>query len=1587
MFRPNDHVLDHVDDYLHKVLTSADASYVERHCNTCRICQVALEEARRRFAAFETVPPTEAPQPLIQATLERIDRYERGWPRLRRRLLLGVGLPLAAAVLILSMLHLYYANLTASPTDLVVLGQNRLLAGSPGSLRVRLQNHISGAALAGVPVTIDLQRKMPKEVVQLVRFQTDSQGTGTPRFQLPDWEDGSYELRVTARQGWTNEVITQTVQLHRSWKLMLSSDKPVYQPGQTIHLRSLALHRPDLKPVAGHAVTFSITDPKGNVIFKRQDVTSKFGIAACDCPLAAEIIEGAYAVQCQVGDTESKQTVDVQKYVLPKFKIAVELDQPFYQPGQTVHGKLHADYFFGKPVADGAVAVEIKTTDVGPRMLHKLEARTDAKGEASFEYRLPETFTGREQDSGDARIAVEATLTDSAGQKQARAVSRIVTANPLHVEVIPEAGNLVAGVPNTIYFYVSYADGRPARARLAVTGVDREVVSSDLGVASVEVTPDADGLNWTVRATDEQGRSGRRQVQLACGQINQDFLVRTDKAVYTSGDTVHLTALGGGQESIFIDLIKDGQTILTETVALADGHGTYDFDVPPELFGTVQLCAYRFGPQGLPVRKTRVLYVRQTRQLDIKAALDHAEYRPGGKAKVQFTLTDAQGKPAPGALSLAGVDEAVYSVMEQAPWLEKTFYTLERELLEPVYAIYPWSPDAEGKLPPEERNRFEQTLFARTAQTATGANVTSVVNGPGGRAVTQTHADVGPHSLAVASFPAKEQEIQATRTGGLKRVVLAWEWLSVLTFIGLVIGGFIALWHYSRWLFVMLGVAAGALLCVYSVSILGTSANGTFTRVGFAVDLSRSMSGDKAPQNASRTFRESQDESPNPEMPVQGQEGVPPSPVRVREWFPETLLWRPELVTDDQGHASLDLDLADAITTWRLTASAVTADGRLGADQSSLRVFQPFFVDLNLPVALTRGDEVSVSVVVYNYLQKPQTVELTLDNAPWFERQGDAVQKIELAAGEVRSTAYRLKVRTVGNHTLQVTARAGDVADALKRTIDVVPDGRRVEQVFNGSLHRPAELTLTLPDEFIEGSPKAILKLYPSNFSQLVEGLDAIFRMPSGCFEQTSSTTYPNVLALDYLRRANKSVPEVEVKARQYIHLGYQRLLGFEVNGGGFDWFGRPPANRTLTAYGLMEFTDMARVHDVDPALIQRTRQWLLSQRQRDGSWPEEGHVMHEDPTHGRGGADLGRYATTAYLAWAVFDGQASDPQARPTLDYLLSRKPETLTAPHVLALTCNALLALGAEKEAGPYLDRLESLKQTGKDGKLVWWDLPALAQTTFYGGGRSGSIETTALASLALLRAARSPATVNGALAWLVEQKDASGTWHSTQATVLALKALLAGTNKALGKEQERRIEIAWGKDGKREVVIPADQGDVMQQIDLSEVLGAGSTRVTLTERGDAATGYQLAFRYHAPGERQDKAEAPLAITIDYDRAELAVGDTVTATAKIVNRMNQTAPMVVLDLPIPGGFTMVAEDLAKLVDGKTIAKYQVNARTAVVYLRGLEPGKALELRYHLRATMPVKVTVPAGRAYQYYDPDKEGRSSPASLKVVQRP
>jgi uncharacterized protein YfaS (alpha-2-macroglobulin family) len=158
-------------------------------------------------------------------------------------------------------------------------------------------------------------------------------------------------------------------------------------------------------------------------------------------------------------------------------------------------------------------------------------------------------------------------------------------------------------------------------------------------------------------------------------------------------------------------------------------------------------------------------------------------------------------------------------------------------------------------------------------------------------------------------------------------------------------------------------------------------------------------------------------------------------------------------------------------------------------------------------------------------------------------------------------------------------------------------------------------------------------------------------------------------------------------------------------------------------------------------------------------------------------------------------------------------------------------------------------------------------------------------------------------------------------------------------------------------------------------------------LTDQTDTGVGYQVTFRYYVdePAADESAEPDPLSVGIVYDRQRLKVDETVSAVATIVNNMETAAPMVILDLPIPGGFSIEAGELAELVGSQKIARYQITPRKAIVYLRQLAPGESLELHYRLKATMPVKVTVPAGQAYEYYDPDTRGTGGAAKLEAVQ--
>src|SRR4029077_7831344 len=135
--------------------------------------------------------------------------------------------------------------------------------------------------------------------------------------------------------------------------ILLTTEKPIYQPGQTIHVRALALDRANHEATANRKLTFEVEDSRGNKVFKKLTETDKFGIASTEFGLPDEVNLGTYHLRALMGDAgaptnPAEIALNVERYVLPKFKVTVDFagkdkrTKRGYRPGDRVTGTVHA---------------------------------------------------------------------------------------------------------------------------------------------------------------------------------------------------------------------------------------------------------------------------------------------------------------------------------------------------------------------------------------------------------------------------------------------------------------------------------------------------------------------------------------------------------------------------------------------------------------------------------------------------------------------------------------------------------------------------------------------------------------------------------------------------------------------------------------------------------------------------------------------------------------------------------------------------------------------------------------------------------------------------------------------------------------------------------------------------------------------------------------------------------------------------------------------------------------------------------------------------------------------------------------------
>jgi len=714
----------------------------------------------------------------------------------------------------------------------------------------------------------------------------------------------------------------------------------------------------------------------------------------------------------------------------------------------------------------------------------------------------------------------------------------------------------------------------------------------------------------------------------------------------------------------------------------------------------------------------------------------------------------------------------------------------------------------------------------------------------------------------------------------------------------------------------------------------------------------------------------------------------------IRRDFAETVYWHPALVLPGDKALDVSFDLSDAVTQFQVQVWGHTLDGRLAALTKDIASRLPFSLDAKLPIEISSTDKIAIPVALTNDTEKNRHVKLNIE--------ADNLKLLD-AAEHLLPLEPNSRIRKVLNFvpgTVQGEAKLRLLAlcepfgsDSIERTFKIVPEGFPVSGKQSGVLEGVGRHTIQLPakrDQWVPGTLKLQAQVFPTTLADLQKGLEAMLREPGGCFEQTSSSNYPNIMILDYLKESNQVQPAIEKRARVLLENGYGKLIAFEcidpktaAKKQGYEWFGQTaPPHEALTAYGLLQFLDMEKYQPVDQAMLERTKRYLLGQRNGKG-----GFLRNQ-----RSADSFGRapdHITDAYIVWALCEAEVKEDISLEL--NTVAAKASQSEDPYLLSLAGLSLLKRGQGEGATGGLTSaarlvLNKLQAKQKDdGSLL------ASQTSItHSGGTQLAVETTALAVLAWSRAnqpGQFAEAVRKGADWIGKQRGAFGGYGSTQSTVLALKALIAYTreNKKTAEAGVLRVYVNGHDMPVALKAFPAGTVEpLVVELADEQLLEAGENTVRVEITGNNVFPHTLTWSYMALTPA-NKDVCPVRLTTKLSAAEAKEGQSLRMTAVLENVSGQEQGMAVAIVGLPGGCQLPADlqELRTLVRAGKIDAFEVRGRELVLYWRGLAKDGKHEVNVNVVCQVPGQYRGPASRAYLYYNTDERWWTPPLGVDI----
>ncbi|XDV32979.1 hypothetical protein PO909_003603, partial [Leuciscus waleckii] len=710
-------------------------------------------------------------------------------------------------------------------------------------------------------------------------------------------------------------------------------------------------------------------------------------------------------------------------------------------------------------------------------------------------------------------------------------------------------------------------------------------------------------------------------------------------------------------------------------------------------------------------------------------------------------------------------------------------------------------------------------------------------------------------------------------------------------------------------------------------------------------------------------------------------DSTPDSPaVTIRTVFPETWLWELAEV-GDSGSAQVPVTVPDTITSWETEAFCLSSEGLGLAPPAQLTVFQPFFLELSLPYSIIRGEIFELKATVFNFLSKCIMVKVTPAPSSDFTLKASSDDQYSscLCANGRKTFKWILTPSVLGVLNITVSAEAEESQTVCDNEIVSVPERGRIDTVTRSLLVQAEgtektethswllcpkgdslseEVALTLPKDVIEGSARSSFSIIGDILGRALRNLHGLLRMPYGCGEQNMAVLSPNIYILEYLENTEQLTSAIRERATGFLKSGYQRQMNYKHLDGSYSTFGYGDGNTWLTAFVLRSFGKAQKYIFIDPNIIQSAKNWLISRRDSDGCFIQQGTLFNNRM---KGGVN-DDVTMTAYITASLLELETpvTDPVVSKGLSCLRS-VIENVNNTYTTALLAYTFSLVRDTDTRQQLFKKLEDVAIS--DGSSLHWSQSGSADDS-----DSLAVEISSYVLLAVLTADSVTTAdlhyANRIVSWLVKQQNAYGGFSSTQDTVVALQALSLYATKVFSSDGSSTVMVRSAGDTLH-FNVNQDNKLLYQEKQLQKLPAKYSIEV----KGSTCVSVQMAQFYNIPTPTEAKT-----LSID---AKI-VGDCkifgqnffLNFTVKY-DGLQERTNMVIVDIKLLSGFTA---DTSMLKDfwgmyRKPVERVDSKDDRVIVYLKEITQNVPVNYQIQTKQVLQVKNLKPAViKVYDYY-------------------